>query len=243
MTDDKKSPIEKLSVVLEKLMDERLQQRRAVEAAQAVLSETPPAPFDHEAAAQALARAQVADVMSGKSTAEAVAAETERQRKAAEKTFAAHEQRHAKARQQFDDASRLVQALTVQALEVDSAIRREIVAWAAEREEAAAQTLAESAARFMGDYFAYKALTWMRDAENRGERGKQFDFKDENDTSIAVPEAARGLLPGDFHSGTGETIIYRRYELQRLISDRVHGILASQSHGLYPQISASLSVD
>lgn len=243
MSTDRKSTIEKLTGVLEKLMGERLKQRRAAQDAQAVLRETPPAAFDHEAGARDVAEAQVADVVSGGSSAEAVAAETERQRKAAEKTLAAHEQRQAKARQQFDDAGRLVQALTAQALEIDSAIRREIVAWAAEREEEAARTLAKSAAEFMGTYLDYKALTWLRAAENRGERGRPFEHRYEDETLIAVPEAAQGLLPGSFHYGSGETVIYSRNEFQRLISDRVHGILASQSHGLYPQLAASLSGD
>lgn len=246
MTDDTKqlTSIEKLSALLEKLLDERKRKLCAVDEARAILREEPPTAFDHEAAARAVAQARVADLMNGGSSADAIAEEFEQTRLATDKATAAHEQRQAKARKQFEDASRLVQALTTQAQEIDAAIRREFASASQEWEMDAEQVLAESAAKFVMDYINAQATACIRFAESPGAGRKQFSFPSQRDMTLSVPESVWSVLPTGLKRGAiGSSVVYDRYEVERLVNARVTQIMGEQSSGLYPRIAASLRTD
>lgn len=247
MTDDTKQPtstekIEKLSTVMERLLNERKTKMREADDARAILQDAATV-FDHEAAARLSAQARVADLVNGTSAADGIEAEFEQKRLTTEKANAALGQRQARAGKQLEDASRLVQALTTQAVEIDSAIRSELAAASCELEADAEQALAELAAKFLKAYVNYKATVWLRFTERPGEGRKQFVFPDQYEVTLSVPPSVVGELPGGHHQGFGEAIIYAGFEVRRFINDRVREIMGEQSGGLYPRIGAGLNIE
>lgn len=246
MTDDTKQPtsIEKLSALMEKLLDERTIKLCAVDEARTILREEPPTAFDSETAARAIAQARVADLMNDGSSADAIAEEFEKTRLATDKATILYEQRQVKARKQFEDASRLVQALTTQAEEIDAAIRREFAAASQEWEADAEQVLAESAAKFVTDYINAQAMACIRFTEIPGAGRKQFAFPGQMDMTLSIPESVLSVLPTGHKQGAiRSSVVYDRYEVERLVNARVIQIMGEQSSWLYPKIGAGLKIE
>jgi hypothetical protein len=234
--------IEKFSCLLETLMKERAARLREVGNAQAILHKAPPVEFDHEAAARAVAQARVVDLMNGSASADKIAAEFEQQRLQADNAAAAHDREQTEARKVLADSNRLVQALTIQAAEIDSAIRRELAAAAVVAEADALQRLTDSAAAFFNAYVDYKALNCIEHAETRGDGRHQFLFPKLNtDVHLSAPPAVLVALPKGCARGYGEEVVYSRYDMQRLIDARVIELMGDQSGGLYPRVGSWLT--
>jgi hypothetical protein len=227
--------------MLKKLMGELQGKVRELEEARRILQEPALVPFDEDAAGRGIAQARVSDLMTaGQNSAEKLAADFEQQRVAQGKKINEQNSRQGKAREQIAITERLVVALTAQALEIDATIRRELAAHAEQAISAATQHLAKSAAAYFGDYINLIATKWLRSAVNLGEKGRQFEFPDAHQATMAVPTAAQSLLPGGFVSAYDDDITYKSYELKPLIRQRVLELMAVESGGLYPSVGADL---
>lgn len=235
------SMLEKMTSVLSKVMGQREESQRAVRAATAILREEPPPAFDHEAAGRAVAQARVDDLVMGGSTADAVGADVEKQRAATVAAITKHERRITVAQQQLDQATSFLQALTAQAREIDTAIRREFASASQEWEADAEAAMGRSAVKFLMDYVNYKAVTWLRFTERPGDARKQFSWPDQYEVTLSVPPSIIHMLPDGYHHGPGEAIVYRKYEVAQLINERVNEIMGANSEGIYPKIAASLA--
>lgn len=232
----------KLAGALNTVVGERAKNLSAIHDATEILREAAPAAFDHEAAVLAVAEARVVDLMAGTSTADAMQADFDKRRTAAEGAIANHERRLTAARQQLERASSLLEALTAQGVELDKALRREFSRFGAEKSDEVVAELSRSVARYLDDFINYRAAIWLRGIASYGGKGRQFwPAADEMDLSFAVLDEFIDLLPaGCVRSSTPGVVTYKSYVVKQLVQQRGLEMMNAKTRGLYPQVAVDL---
>lgn len=214
---------------------------REQRAAEAVLAEAPPAGFDHAAAGQMIAEANVQDLLQGSSTVDGVRQRLDGERAAAEAASAAHAKRQADARGQVERAGPMIAALRAQALELDRAVRRELARLGREKEAEAAQALADAVAEYSRALIEFRAVAWLQAVEAIGERGKQFVSLDEPNLEMTAPNEIHDGLPAGWEpTGTRNLIRRDRYDLAAAVGERRRAFMEGATGGVYPTAGAGL---
>ncbi len=233
--------LEKLAGALDRVVSEREKTLRAVRSANAILREPSPPGFDHAASGRAIAQARVNDLLAGTAEADGVAAEFDRQRKAADEAHAQHARRHTEARRQLEQAESMLAALTAQAVELDRSLRKELIGIGASEEAAAAKALNEAIEGYITAFVDFRAVIWLQHVGEPGERGRQFSFPREDDITLAVPDACRSDVPeGWQQTADSGVVLWDRYGIARRVNERVTEIMSLSTAGLYPKVGADL---
>lgn len=210
----------------------------------AILAEVPPTGFDHAAGGRAVAEARVSDLLNGKSTTEGVQQRIDRERAAAEAATAAFAKRRSDAQAQAERAAPMIAALRAQALELDRAVRHELVRLGNEMEAAAAQVLADAVVAYSTAIVDYRAIHWLQQADVVGGRGRQFATLVETDILIGLPDEIRDSLPtGWTPMSTGNLARFDKYDLAVVVGERRRGLMEAVTGGVYPQAAAGLHRD
>lgn len=210
-------------------------------AAAAILAEVPPAPYDHAAGGRAVAEARVSDLLNGGATADGVQQRLDRERAAAEAAAGAFAKRQSDAQAQAERAAPMIAALRAQALELDRAVRAEMAKLGRKMEAGAAQALADAVGAYSTAILEYRAVRWLQQAEQVGERGRQFYPLDENDLILAVPrELWDGMPAGWTPSSTSNLVRYDRFDLAAAIGERRRALMEDATNGAYPKAGALL---
>lgn len=209
--------------------------------AAAILAEAAPAGFDFAGAGRTIAEARVADLLQGSSTAEGVQQRLDHEKAAAESAAAAYAKRQADARGQAERAGPMVAALRAQALELDRAVRHELVRLGREMEDGATQALNAAIECYITAYVSFRAAIWLQHVGEPGERGRQFSFPREDDIKLVVPDACRSDVPeGWQQSADSGTVTWDRYGIARRVNERVTEVMFENTAGLYPKAGADL---
>lgn len=210
-------------------------------AAAATLDEVPPAGFDYAAAGRSVAEARVSDLLNGGTTADGVQRRCDSERVEVEAAAAAFVKRQAAAQAQAERATPMIEALRAQALELDRAVRHELVKLGNEMEGAAEQALADAIAAYSEAIIQYRAIVWLQQADVGGERNRQFASLAETDILVGVPDALRDSLPvGWLPMSTGNLARFDRYDLVGVLNERRRALMETATSGVYPQAGAGL---
>lgn len=208
--------------------------------AAAILAEVPPPPYDHAAGGQAVAAARVSDLLNGSTTSDGVQQRCDRERVAAEAAATAFAKRQADAQAQAERAAPMIAALRAQALEIDRAVRHELVRMGNEMEAQAAQALADAIVAYSTAIVDYRAVHWLQQAESVGVRGQQFATLTETDILIGCPAQIIDSLPTGWTPSTGNLARFDKYDLAVVIGERRRAIMEDATLGLYPRAGGAL---
>lgn len=210
-------------------------------AAEAILAEASPAPFDHAAAGSSIAQSRVADLLNGTATADAVQQRLDSDALAVEAQAAAFAKRQAEAQAQAERGGPMIAALRAQALELDRAVRTQLAKLGRDMEASAAKALADAVVAYSTAILEYRAVSWLQQAEQVGSRGKQFDRPEESELVLAVPRELWDCLPpGWAPSGTGNLVRFDRFDLVAAIGERRCVLMEEATRGVYPQAGEGL---
>lgn len=234
------SALQKLAASLAACTSELTKAESEQRAAEAILAEVPPDGFDHAAAGRSVAEARVSDLLNGGATADSVQQRCDRERVAAEAAATAFAKRQSDAQAQAERAAPMITALRAQALELDRAVRHELVRLGNEMEAAAAQALADAIATYTETIIHYRAVRWLQLVDVVGERNRQFATHVETDILIGVPDALRDCLPIGWIPSTGNLARFDRYDLVGVVNERRRVLMETVTSGVYPQAGASL---
>lgn len=234
------SALVKLSASLAACTSELTKAESEQRAAEAILAEVPPDGFDHAAAGRSVAEARVSDLLNGGATADSVQQRCDRERVAAEAAATAFAKRQSDAQAQAERSSPMIAALRAQALELDRAVRHELVKLGIEMEAAAAQALTDAITAYTEAIIHYRAVSWLQLVNVVGERNQQFATHVETDILIGVPDALRDCLPIGWTPSPGKLARFDRYDLAGVVNERRRILMEAATSGLYPQAGAGL---
>lgn len=208
--------------------------------AAAILAEVPPHGFDFAAAGRSVAEARVSDLLNGGTTADGVQQRCDHERVAADAAATAFAKRQADAQAQAERSAPMITALRAQALELDRAVRHELVRLGNEMEAQAAQALTDAIAAYTEAIIHYRAVRWLQLVDVVGERNRQFATHVETDIVIGVPDALIDCLPIGWVPSPGNLARFDRYDLVGVVNERRLALMETVTSGVYPQAGAGL---
>lgn len=235
------SALEKLASSLAACTSELAKAENEQRTAAAILAEVPPTGFDFAAAGRSVAEARVSDLLNGGTTADGAQQRCDREQVAAEAAATSFAKRQSDAQAQAERAAPMITALRAQALELDRAVRQELVRLGYELEVPAVRALAAAIDAYSESILQYRAIRWLQQADVVGERNRQFETFVETDILIGLPDVLRESLPiGWTPMSTGDLARFDRYDLVGVLNERRRALMEAATSGLYPQAGAGL---